>query len=74
MKRFIKLQHQYLASVASSRPLPHKKQRKTVTTASGLKYVEVVVGKGASPTVGKRSRCITPGHLKTAKNLMSVDQ
>ena len=41
---------------------------KTVTTASGLKYVDVVVGKGASPVVGKQVKVHYTGTLKTAKN------
>ena len=30
-----------------------QKEAKTVTSASGLKYVDLVVGKGASPVKGK---------------------
>jgi peptidylprolyl isomerase len=44
-----------------------KNSGKTVTTASGLKYVDVVVGKGASPTAGKSVKVHYTGTLKTVK-------
>lgn len=48
---------------------------KTVTTASGLKYVDVVVGKGASPTVGKMVKVHYTGTLENGKKFdSSVDR
>ena len=43
---------------------------KTVTTASGLKYVDMVVGKGASPTVGKQ---VTVHYTGTLENGTKFD-
>jgi peptidylprolyl isomerase len=48
---------------------------KTVTTASGLKYVDVIVGKGASPTVGKQVKVHYTGTLENGKKFdSSVDR
>ncbi|MGB9080211.1 MAG: FKBP-type peptidyl-prolyl cis-trans isomerase [Desulfuromonadaceae bacterium] len=48
---------------------------KTVTTASGLKYVDVVVGKGASPTAGKTVKVHYTGTLENGKKFdSSVDR
>jgi peptidylprolyl isomerase len=48
---------------------------KTVTTASGLKYVDVVVGKGASPTAGKMVKVHYTGTLENGKKFdSSVDR
>lgn len=48
---------------------------KTVTTASGLKYVDVVVGKGASPTAGKAVKVHYTGTLENGKKFdSSVDR
>ena len=44
--------------------------KKTVTTKSGLKYVDVVVGKGASPTVGKQ---VTVHYTGTLENGTKFD-
>lgn len=48
---------------------------KTVTTASGLKYVDVVVGKGASPSPGKSVKVHYTGTLENGKKFdSSVDR
>lgn len=44
---------------------------KTVTTPSGLKYVDVVVGKGAAPAVGKRVKVHYTGTLENGKKFDS---
>ena len=52
-----------------------KEAGKTVTTASGLKYVDVVVGKGASPTAGKTVKVHYTGTLENGKKFdSSVDR
>lgn len=52
-----------------------KANEKTVTTASGLKYVDVVVGKGASPQVGKAVKVHYTGTLENGKKFdSSVDR
>jgi peptidylprolyl isomerase len=48
---------------------------KQVTTASGLKYVDVVVGKGAAPTAGKTVKVHYTGTLENGKKFdSSVDR
>lgn len=48
---------------------------KQVTTASGLKYVDVVVGKGAAPTAGKTVTVHYTGTLENGKKFdSSVDR
>ncbi len=48
---------------------------KTVTTASGLKYVDVVVGKGAAPTASKAVKVHYTGTLENGKKFdSSVDR
>lgn len=48
---------------------------KAVATASGLKYVDVVVGKGASPTAGKQVKVHYTGTLENGKKFdSSVDR
>ena len=48
---------------------------KTVTTASGLKYVDVVVGNGASPVAGKMVKVHYTGTLENGKKFdSSVDR
>lgn len=52
-----------------------KSDGKTVTTASGLKYVDVVVGKGASPSTGKIVKVHYTGTLENGKKFdSSVDR
>ena len=46
--------------------------KKTVTTASGLKYVDVVVGKGASPTAGKQVTVHYTGTLENTAESLTV--
>lgn len=47
------------------------KAGKTVTTASGLKYVDQVVGKGASPVAGKQVTVHYTGTLENGKTFDS---
>ncbi|MDD2270916.1 MAG: FKBP-type peptidyl-prolyl cis-trans isomerase [Desulfuromonadaceae bacterium] len=48
---------------------------KTVATASGLKYIDVVVGKGAAPTAGKPVKVHYTGTLENGKKFdSSVDR
>ncbi len=47
----------------------------TVTTASGLKYVDVKVGAGAAPTAGKKVKVHYTGRLADGKKFdSSVDR
>jgi len=48
-----------------------KNAAKTVTTASGLKYVDLVIGKGASPTAGKQVKVHYTGTLENGKKFDS---
>ncbi|MBC7962409.1 MAG: FKBP-type peptidyl-prolyl cis-trans isomerase [Steroidobacteraceae bacterium] len=48
-----------------------KSETKTVTTASGLKYTDVVVGKGASPVSGKQVKVHYTGTLESGKQFDS---
>jgi len=51
------------------------KGAKTVTTASGLKYIDQVVGKGASPVKGKQVTVHYTGTLENGKKFdSSVDR
>lgn len=48
---------------------------KTVTTPSGLKYIDQVVGKGASPVAGKQVKVHYTGTLENGKKFdSSVDR
>lgn len=52
-----------------------KESAKTVTTASGLQYVDLVVGKGASPKAGKSVKVHYTGTLENGKKFdSSVDR
>lgn len=52
-----------------------KAETKVVTTASGLKYSDLVVGKGASPVAGKRVKVHYTGTLENGKKFdSSVDR
>ena len=52
-----------------------KTETKAVTTASGLKYTDVVVGKGASPVAGKQVKVHYTGTLENGKKFdSSVDR
>jgi peptidylprolyl isomerase len=60
---------------AFAAPEAKKDGGKTVTTASGLKYVDVVVGKGAAPTAGKTVKVHYTGTLEDGKKFdSSVDR
>ena len=48
-----------------------KSETKAVTTASGLKYTDVVVGKGASPVSGKQVKVHYTGTLESGKQFDS---
>ena len=51
------------------------KVAKTVTTASGLKYIDQVVGKGASPVTGKQVKVHYTGTLENGTKFdSSVDR
>ncbi len=52
-----------------------KEGAKTVTTASGLKYIDQVIGKGASPVKGKQVKVHYTGTLENGKKFdSSVDR
>lgn len=52
-----------------------KKTAKTVTTGSGLKYIDLLIGKGASPTAGKQVKVHYTGTLENGKKFdSSVDR
>lgn len=52
-----------------------KTATKTVTTTSGLKYTDLVVGKGASPITGKQVKVHYTGTLENGKKFdSSVDR
>jgi len=55
--------------------VPASAADKTVTTATGLKYIDVVVGKGASPVAGKQVTVHYTGTLDNGKKFdSSVDR
>lgn len=80
MKRFVKTMA--LVAMATLLAVPafaakeaKKAAGKSVTTASGLKYVDVVVGKGASPVAGKSVKVHYTGTLENGKKFdSSVDR
>lgn len=52
-----------------------KESGKIVTTATGLKYIDIIVGKGASPTAGKQVKVHYTGTLENGKKFdSSVDR
>lgn len=59
-----------LAAPAFAAKEAKKTTGKTVTTASGLKYVDTIVGKGASPTIGKQ---VTVHYTGTLENGTTFD-
>lgn len=76
MKRFSKIvasviMAALLAVPAFAAQAAKKGAVKTVTTASGLKYIDVVVGKGASPTAGKQVKVHYTGTLENGKKFDS---
>lgn len=80
MKRFIKLAvittlATLIAATVFAAKDTQKEEGKTVTTTSGLKYIDVVVGKGASPVTGKQVKVHYTGTLENgAKFDSSVDR
>ncbi len=60
---------------AQEKAAAQKGEKKMVTTASGLKYVDQVVGKGASPVAGKQVKVHYTGTLENGKKFdSSVDR
>ena len=80
MKRFSKIAASVvLAALLAVPAFASQEVKKTggkkVSTASGLKYVDVVVGKGASPTAGKLVKVHYTGTLENGKKFdSSVDR
>lgn len=76
MKRFGKIAASVVMAALLAVPaFAAQEAKKTVTTASGLKYVDVVVGKGASPTAGKQVKVHYTGTLENGKKFdSSVDR
>jgi FKBP-type peptidyl-prolyl cis-trans isomerase len=64
-----------IAAVLIALPVSAEQKSKIVTTASGLKYIDVVVGKGASPSTGKHVKVHYTGTLENGKKFdSSVDR
>jgi FKBP-type peptidyl-prolyl cis-trans isomerase len=64
-----------IAAVLFALPALAKQEGKIVTTPSGLKYIDEVVGKGASPVVGKHVKVHYTGTLENGKKFdSSVDR
>ena len=80
MKRFSKIVASALMAALLAVPTfaaqdAKKVAAKTVTTASGLKYIDVVVGKGAAPAAGKQVKVHYTGTLENGKKFdSSVDR
>lgn len=76
MKRFSKIVASvFMAALLAVPAFAAQETKKTVTTASGLKYVDVVVGKGASPAAGKQVKVHYTGTLENGKKFdSSVDR
>ncbi len=80
MKRFTRIMASavmaaLLAVPAFAAQEAKKDSGKTVITASGLKYVDVVVGKGAAPAKGKMVKVHYTGTLENGKKFdSSVDR
>jgi len=79
MKRFMKVAVIGILTALVASPAfaaqDAKPEAKSVTTASGLKYVDVVVGKGASPVTGKQVKVHYTGTLENGKKFdSSVDR
>lgn len=76
MKSFMKLAVIVIAAALTASPAfaaqdAKKSEAKIVTTASGLKYTDVVVGKGASPVAGKQVKVHYTGTLENGKKFDS---
>ncbi len=75
MKRFSKIVTAVLMAAVLAVPAFAADAKKTVTTPSGLKYVDVVVGKGAAPAPGKMVKVHYTGTLENGKKFdSSVDR
>ena len=79
MKKLMKLMMCAMLMMALAVPAFAAKEEtktgKTVTTASGLKYVDQVIGKGASPATGKQVKVHYTGTLENGKKFdSSVDR
>lgn len=79
MKHFVKLMmYAVMLAVVAVPAFAAKdeaKAGKTVTTASGLKYIDVVAGTGASPVAGKRVTVHYTGTLDNGRKFdSSVDR
>src|ERR1035437_9404932 len=72
MKRLMKLALIGILSTLIAAPaFAAQDATKTITTASGLKYIDVVVGKGASPVAGKQVKVHYTGTLENGKKFDS---
>jgi peptidylprolyl isomerase len=60
-----------MAAAEQVKPAEKSVAAKTVTTASGLKYVDVKVGNGASPVKGKQVKVHYTGTLENGKQFDS---
>ena len=77
MRNLIKLSSAVVVAILCAMPVPaaETKVNKMTTTDSGLKYVDVVVGKGASPTSGKQVKVHYTGTLENGTKFdSSVDR
>jgi peptidylprolyl isomerase len=75
MKSFLKVAVIGIMATLLAVPVLAAQDVKTVTTDSGLKYVDVVVGKGASPVKGKQVKVHYTGTLENGKKFdSSVDR
>jgi len=77
MRNLIKLSSAVVLAILCAMPVHavETKGNKMVTTDSGLKYVDVVVGKGASPTRGKQIKVHYTGTLENGTKFdSSVDR
>ena len=75
MKLFRKIAASVIMAALLAVPAFAAGAKKTVTTASGLKYVDVTVGKGASPVAGKSVKVHYTGTLENGKKFdSSVDR
>ncbi len=76
MKRFTVCMSALLVAALLALPaVAAQDSKKTVTTASGLKYVDGLAGKGASPTAGKTVKVHYTGTLENGKKFdSSVDR
>jgi len=77
MRNLIKMSSVVVLAILCAMPVPaaETKVNKMTTTDSGLKYVDVVVGKGASPTRGKQVKVHYTGTLENGTKFdSSVDR